>query len=221
MPFIINPRQMLRRGLCLVNIDQTKQRRRLYKTNVEDFKSFFGKHPVHLCRVWRDLQTTNIPEAFMPEDEARQPNSFMGFLMANNMLKVYPAHNVRAGLFNGQDRTLTQNLSWYFIHKISALKAQKIVWPTEIPEVLFGSVDGTHTANNEPRDPTMRKNPKNFTHKFKLPGLNHEICLSLWENKCIHAKTANRASVHERDYWTPMLMTMTMLEKTKLPTLRH
>ena len=188
---------MLRRGLRLVNIDYVKQNRRLAKTNIRDFKSLFGKHPSHLCRVWRDLQTTNVPESFMSEDEARLDTSFMGFLMAHNMMKVYTGHAVRATLFQGADRTLTAELSWYFIHKIAGLKADKIVWPNNIPETLFGSVDGTHTSNNEPRDPDMKKDPKNYSHKFKMPGLNHEIVLDLWSNRCIHAKTVDKASVHD------------------------
>ncbi|KAL3937649.1 MAG: hypothetical protein SGARI_002041 [Bacillariaceae sp.] len=113
------------------------------------------------------------------------------------MLKVYTGHAVRAALFMGQDRTRTAELSWYFIHKIAGLKDQKIVWPANIEDIMFGSVDGTHTSNNEPRHPTMRKDPKNYSHKFKMPGLNHEVVLDLWTNRCIHVKTADKASVHD------------------------
>ena len=66
-PFIISPEQMLRRGLRAVGCENYKQNRRLDKTNVGSFKSVYGKHPLHLCRVWRDLQTTDIPEARMEE----------------------------------------------------------------------------------------------------------------------------------------------------------
>ena len=188
---------MLRRGLRLVNVADFKQNRRMTKTNVDNFISTFGKNPIHLCRVWRDLQTTTIPEAFMPEEEARAEESFMGFMMANNFMKVYSSHQVRANLFQGQDVTLTADLSWYFVHKIAGLKHQKIVFPANFNETFIGSLDGTHTSNNEPRDPAMRKDPKNYSHKFKMPGLNHEICLDLWANQCIHAKTADKASVHD------------------------
>ena len=197
-PFLINPLQMLRRGLRLVSIDHATQNRRLTTTNIRDFKSLFGKHPIHLCCVWRDLQSDAVPdEAFMSEAEAHDPDSFLGFLMANNMLKVYTGHAVRAALFQGQDRTKTAELSWYFIHKMAGLKSYKIVWPDNIDEVLFASVDGTHTSNNEPRDPIMKKDPKNYSHKFKMPGLNHEVVLDIWSNRCIHVKTADKASVHD------------------------
>ena len=105
-PFIINPDQMLRRGLRAINIDDTKQNRRGRKRNVADFKTAFGKNPLHLCRVWRDLQTTYIQDAKMQEDEARSPNGLRGFLIANNFLKAYAANNVRAALFQGMDITL-------------------------------------------------------------------------------------------------------------------
>jgi hypothetical protein len=40
----------------------------------------------------------------------------------------------------------------------------------------------------------MRKNPKKYSHKFHLPGLNYEIALHLWEPRCIHAKTGDQAA---------------------------
>ena len=73
----------------MVNIGDEKQERRFYKRNITDFKAIFGRHPIHLCRVWRDLQTTSLVDALMSEDEARQPCSLRGFMIANNFLKTY------------------------------------------------------------------------------------------------------------------------------------
>ena len=81
-PYLLTPDQMLRRGLRMINIDGTiKQQRRLEKTNIRTFKANFGKHPIHLCRVWRDLQLTTIPDAHMTEAEARSKDGLKGFLL--------------------------------------------------------------------------------------------------------------------------------------------
>ena len=171
-PHIISPAQMLRRGLRMINIDDNTQQRRLYKTNVGDFKAAFGRHPVHLCRVWRDLQTTNIPEAFMAEEEAREARSLRGFLMANTFLKVYIGSlSVQAALFQGADKYFVQRMIWVFVRRIAALRAEKIVWPVW-QETFCASVDGTATRNQEPKDPAVRRNNRNFCKKFSMAGRN-------------------------------------------------
>ena len=43
----------------------------------------------------------------------------------------------------------------------------------------------------------MRKNPQWYSHKFNLPGVNYEVCIHLWENRCVWAKTLVKASVHD------------------------
>ena len=192
-PYIISPLQMLRCGLRAINIDDIKQNRRFQKTNIGDFKSAFGKHPVHLCRVWRDLQTTNIQAAHMEEEEARSENGLRGFLIANNFLKVKTLNNVRAALFQGMDQQLCQTLQWIFVKRIAALLPQKIVWPAHWNETFVATVDGTCTMMNEP---AIRKDPRNYCKKFNMAGRNHEIALDVWSSRCIHAKMSDRGSVH-------------------------
>ena len=178
----------------MINIDGIKQQRRLEKTNIRTFKANFGKHPIHLCRVWRDLQLTTIPDAHMTEAEARSKDGLKGFLMACNMLKVYSSIDNRAALFQGEDPARVGTLSWRFTFRIAALREMKVVWPVW-NETLVASVDGTQCQTNEPRDPNMRKNPRNYSHKFHLPGRNHEIAIDLWQSRCVHCKVSDRASV--------------------------
>ena len=127
MVYVLTPQQMLRRGLRLINHSDRKQQRRLEKTNVRNFKSAFGKHPIHLCRLWRDLQQTNIIEAYMPEDEARSKNGLLGFLLACNFLKVYTSHSIRASLFEAMDVTLCTSLTWIFVTRFRFMLEEKIV----------------------------------------------------------------------------------------------
>ena len=94
---------------------------------------------------------------------------------------------------------LLNKLTWQWASKFAAMKGIKITWPADGDwrTTLIVSLDGTHSNINEPRDPTMRKNPKWYSHKFNLPGLNYEVCLHLWENRCVWAKTQVAASVHD------------------------
>ena len=196
MPYIITPAQMLRRGLRMINIDNVKQGRRLEKTNIYDFKSNFGKNPIHLCRVWRDLQTTTVADAHMTEEEARSNNGLKGFLMANNFLKTYNTLSTQAALFQGADKTLTQRMIWRFVPRIAHLRADKIVWPTWT-ETFIATVDGTCTRNQEPRDPNLRCNRKNFCKKFQMAGRNHEIAIDLWSSRVVHVSISEQGSVHD------------------------
>ena len=181
----------------MININNRVQNRRLNKTNVIDFKSNFGKHPLHLCRVWRDMQITNVVEAFLPEEEARSEDGLKGFLMACNLCKTYGSVSTRASQFGGADRDLVGKLTWKFVFRIAALVTFKVVWPDNFNETFIASVDGTVTTNNEPRDPNVRKNTKNFAKKANMAGRNHEIAIDLWTSRCIHAKMSDRGSVHD------------------------
>jgi hypothetical protein len=188
---------MLKRGLRLVNVTDVERRRRSVETNVSYFKSYFGKHPLHLCRVWRDLQTTTIAAAVITPEEAAERKTFVSFMAALHFLKCYDFLKIRANLFKELNRNIIDNMTFHYIKKIAALKGLKITWPDHFDEIFIASVDGTHFHINEPREPDVRKNPKNYSFKFHLSGLNYEIVLHLWENRIINAKTGEKASVHD------------------------
>ena len=73
--------------------------------------------------IWEDLQTTEVEEARIPAEHLKVEY----FLMAMHHLKRYPTEIKREGMFDilskwGRDKV------WYYVEKIQALKAQKIVW---------------------------------------------------------------------------------------------
>ena len=154
---ILTAKQMLKEGLDVIGISQ-KRRRRLSKRRLySKFKAHFGRHPLHVARVWRDLLTTTIPEARVDDDAA----NIIGFLASLNFVTVYAEEEIRDD-FLGDLMHLNKMraLSWFFVGKIAALKALKIVWPAdhEWTTTFVASVDGTHTQINKPRDPLVWKN---------------------------------------------------------------
>lgn len=134
--------------------------------------------------------------SLMTAEEAGKAKSFRCFMAALQFLKCYPEEDVRSALFD-MDKNTLRDFSWHYVEMIASLKQFKIVWPNHWDETFIITVDGTHCPVNEPRDPNVRKNPKHFSHKFKLPGVNYEIALAIWDNKCVHAKTQDEASVND------------------------
>ena len=119
-------------------------------------------------------------------------------MAALNFLRCYQTEPVRGALFK-MNVKLVRDLSWYYVGKIAALKAMKIVWPEdhEWDTTYILRVDGTHFRLNEIRDEIMRKNPKWYSHKDHHPGLNYEIAIHLWKQQVVHAKTSDPSSKHD------------------------
>jgi hypothetical protein len=44
------------------------------------------------------------------------------------------------------------------------------------------TVDGVHCRVNEPKHPTLSKNPQYYSHKFNQAGVDYELGLSVFEN---------------------------------------
>jgi len=196
MAGILTAKQMLKEGLDLIGISPKKRKRMTKQRLYDKFKAHFGRHPLHVARVWRDPLTTTIPEARVDDNEA----NLIGFLASLNFVKSYAIEDVRDD-FVGDALHLNQmrELSWFFVGKIAALKALKIVWPAdnEWQTTFIASVDGTHKSINEPRDPNVRKNRIWYSHKDEHAGLNFEVVLSLYQSRIVHAKLGTPASTSD------------------------
>lgn len=193
--FLIHPDDMLRQGLLAVKVDLETQDRRCKDTNIRVFKSFFGKHPKHVCRVFRDLQLHGLLDV----TEFGRAAAFKGFLIANNYMKNYACLDVQGTLFSTTNN-LTGQFRWIFIGMMAALKPFKIMLPTQAEwdaVSMLLTVDGTHARTNEPRDPDMRRNPKNYSFKNNFSGLNYQIAVNIWTNQIVYINSGDPASVHD------------------------
>ena len=193
-PFVLHPSYILREGLELCRLSVEVQARLEKNAQVRMFKAHFGRHPLHLSRVYRDLQVAGL----MTEEEAKQKGSFIGFLLANNFLRCYDEDDRRYSRFSEfMSRDDMVNLTEIFLNRIFALKEWKIKCPSQWPVRMGASADGTHARINEPRDPEVRRNPKKFSFKHNFAGLTWLIVLSLWTNDIWYATAGDPASTHD------------------------
>ena len=195
-PVLIHPSDMLSHGLLFAKVDEEAQGRMCEAANVEQFKSIYGKHPKHLARAFRDLQTYGLLDVNNLGIEL----SFKGFLLGNNYLKTYLCLNLQRALFPGMSKKKIGELRWIFIHMLAGLKQHKIKMPTpEEWDAAKGqlSVDGTHAKTNEPRDNEMRRNPKNFSYKNNFAGLNYQIAVNIFKEQIAYCNTGDPGSVHD------------------------
>ena len=135
-------------GLKLVGFKRQRIRRARTKTNVERFKGFFGASPAVYAEVWEDLQKTDVVEARVPP----QDRNVKHFLMAMHHLKRYPTELEREAMLD-ISRMWGRDWCWYFIEKVQALKARKIVWPDQWDDVWAMTVDGQHCWVHEQLHP--------------------------------------------------------------------
>lgn len=205
-PHVIHPDLMLRRGLRLQGFSNVQINRLSKKSKIDQFKGDYGRHPIHISRLWRDLQLVEIEAAKLSEEEARKPETIVHFFWALYFLKVYPKEKEGSSAWNKNRKTLREGY-WPFVHKISAMAKYKIVWPTdeEWRSVFIISVDGTDEPIQEPRDKKYRKNKKWFSKKMKRAGLGYELALHLFENKIVHA-AVYKAKTHDLQKFRRKLM---------------
>jgi hypothetical protein len=80
-----------------------------------------------------------------------------------------------------------QDWCWFFVEKIQALKAEKIVWPKDNfgDDIYIITVDGTHCWIQEPQHPTWSQDSPYFSHKYGKAGLSYELGISISESKLV------------------------------------
>jgi len=177
------PAEVLREGLALLctdrRINRVKGDPNTSNANIQRFKDHYGANPVVIAQIWHDLQTTEIPEARI------KVLNFSAFLEALNLLYRCHRETEREARFDKSRKTL-RKWSRYYLLKIQALKASKIVFPPVEAfgdDVLIMSVDGTHCLFHEISHHEHSQNREYFSHKKKHAGLCYELGIHLYESK--------------------------------------
>lgn len=103
--------------------------------------------------------------------------------MGLHTLRKYPTEIEREAIFDISIRH-GRDMSWFYVRKIQALKALKIVW-IDSDEVWIGSVDGQHCWKQEPSNSPWAIDPKHFSFKYNKAGWCYELTLALHVSKLI------------------------------------
>ena len=121
---IYTPDQILHRGLRLVGMEDNNMQKQSRKSNIEDFKAFYGCHPVVLAQIWEDLQTSHVIEARIDVTKKRSIH-MKNFLRACMFLNLYPTESVRK-VQSGNTKKTVRKWCWYFLERLQHLKKAKV-----------------------------------------------------------------------------------------------
>jgi hypothetical protein len=114
--------EMLRIGLDWAGFDVSRQSTVNLDTNVRRFQSNFGSSPLVCSALWKDLVTTDIPEARIhPKTSATLDK----YLLALYFLKGYPTEEKLAA-HSKMCEKVARKWAWLFACKIQALKTKKV-----------------------------------------------------------------------------------------------
>ena len=116
---ILTVNEMMQKGLELSGFALCRQQKVDPKTNLRRFKAYYGSAPIVYAQIWEDLQTTDIPEASISDE------NIDSFLMTMHFLKCYPTEVQLAGTFKICERT-AREWGWYYAKKVQALKSEKV-----------------------------------------------------------------------------------------------
>lgn len=182
MPVSATPDEVLKLGLVLVGYGRERQKRVRGETNHSRFRSNYGFAPLVYAQIWNDLQVASDDAARI--DATQIGVTLENFLFSLLFLKTYPTEEQLAGRW-GYCETIVRKWAWFFLDKIAALRATKIVWPAQWDTIFTISVDGVHCRYHEEKHPTLSKDTKLYSHKFNGPGLSYEIALDLFTSRCV------------------------------------
>ncbi len=196
---ILTADEFLKIGLQLVGYKKRRIRRAKKRSNVERFLGHYGSIPCICAMIWEDLQTTEVEEARIPAEHL----NVAFFLMSMHHLKRYTTEVEREGIFDislkwGRDKV------WYYVEKIQALKAQKIVWPEDNfgDDIWALTVDGTHCWIREPQHPVWSQDPEWYSHKFNKAGINYELGISISQNRLVWMNGPFKAGLNDITIFT-------------------
>lgn len=145
------------------------------------FLSHFGSRPVVLAALWEILQTTEIDDVHIPEEQ-RTDKHFRLFMIVHYYSKGYHVEDVVASRFDIHEQTLRKWVA-YFLERFASLIDQFVVWPNTFETKFIDSVDCVNFGTNESRHPTLHKDKRYFDRKGGKAGLLYEIALDVWRNQ--------------------------------------
>lgn len=188
---IISAAEVMERGLLFVGFARERQQQMHHHMLLDEFRAHFGCLPIDLAQMWYDLQTSNIAEAVLDNDE-KNHKGFKMFMAANFFLWSHPKNaSLLSSRFGISKRQIQSKHFWKWIYKMSALIGDKVVWDEEQLgdddyAIFIATIDGVDF--NIWEKPSQRYNIDSSlcSHKTKHGAYRYLIALSIWESKCIY-----------------------------------
>jgi hypothetical protein len=184
---IKTPAEILQGGLTLIHYDEERQARASDATNRDQFMTHYGSTPEVLARIWDDLQTTTIAAARIDVSDDKELEYFF---QVHHFLALYGRENERAATFGNSVRAARDEV-WFYMDRIAALKAAKIIWPAawvnggNCPRLPI-TVDASHFVTYEVQtDPNAPQDRRQYSHKTNGPAVSYEVAVAIHESKIV------------------------------------
>jgi hypothetical protein len=144
---LLSPSRVQTLGLALHRILDNGNKPMKEKRKEELFRKEYGSGSLDLAEMWFDLQSTDVPDAKLREQD-KSEKGFKMFLAAHHFLWTYPKNaQVFANNFGICEKYARGEKLWGWIQRIAGLKQKKIVWDktfsSKQTEIFIIMVDGT------------------------------------------------------------------------------
>jgi len=192
---IVTAEEVLRRGLEMVGFTSKQIDGVRRKKNLSRFRTHYTNNPLVYAILFHKLQTTDNEKANILHFFAKvgERKVFDYFFCAIHLLACYPKEEEAEGIFHISNVTWS-NWSWDIVECILHLKPEIIRFPVcwsnpdsedDTETIFIMTVDGVHCPTEEPTHKFFSENKKYFSHKIHGAGLDYEIGMSIFQQKCV------------------------------------
>lgn len=198
----IAPTEVLIDGLDLVGV---RYRRWSAKTRALEFHRHYGSSPLDIADIWYDLvQGDYLPDELKLASNEKNKRGFKKYMMCQFWLWIYPKNSsLLATSYKTCERYCRGEHIWKWVKRIASLKAKKIKWENaqdpERLEIIGVSVDGVDFHLREEKHPTLPRDNKACSHKFKKAAAKYEIVLSVHRAKVVHIAGPFKGGKHDTE----------------------
>jgi len=197
---ILTEEETLFQGLFLVGFDEKRQKKVRTKKNMSRFRSHYSSNPIVYAVLWSRLIVSLVDDIDAIVSSVGIDKAIAYFFMGIHFLACYPTEEEAEGVFAKSigvcDKTWSTQ-AWKYAGLICSLKDEIITWPTSwnnpdnpldstSQTTFIVTVDGVHCSIAEPNLENFDKNKKFYSHKFHGPGLDYEVVMSIFEQRCVH-----------------------------------
>jgi hypothetical protein len=199
---MIEPAEILERGLMLLNIETRKKSKAVQN---ECFAKHYGSSALVIASQWHDLCNLSLNEKLKMTAKEKRRGLKM-FFVAHFFLWTYPKNaHVLASRCGICERYARGAYLWIWVERIAILADKVIRWPTALDsrtlhaEILAFSIDGTDKKTWERKHPTLPYDKKNYTQKHAHGGLKYQVTICTQRARVVHIFGPVRGGMSDKE----------------------